>query len=103
MAGDADSNETSAQLPKDEAGRPGRAPANFQSDVTEVTASVAEHMTTPISASEAGELNARDVRARHTNLTEEATLQETDRRALPTEAGQFTVLNSKTTKRFSAA
>jgi hypothetical protein len=36
-------------------------------------------------------------------LTEEATPQETDRRATPTEAGKVTVLKSKATKRFSAA
>ena len=33
-------NETPAQLPKIGAGRPGRAPANFQPDVTEATVSV---------------------------------------------------------------
>ena len=31
-----------ANLPKTEAGRPGRAPVNFQPDVTEATVSVAE-------------------------------------------------------------
>jgi hypothetical protein len=36
-------------------------------------------------------------------LTEEATPHETYRRATPTEAGKVTVLNSKATKRFSAA
>ena len=38
---DACQNETLARLPKDEAGRPGRAPANYPSDVTEATVSVA--------------------------------------------------------------
>ena len=61
MAGDADSNGTSAQLPKIEVGKPGSAPAYFQPGVTEVTASVAENMTTPNTASEAGERNAGNV------------------------------------------
>jgi hypothetical protein len=36
-------------------------------------------------------------------LTEEEAPHETDRRAIPTEAGKVTVLKSKATKRFSAA
>ena len=58
---DAGEDETPAYLPKDEAGRPERAPENAQLDVTEATTSVAENMTMPISASEAGERNARNV------------------------------------------
>ena len=64
MAGDADSNETSAQLPKIEAGRLERAPENFQLDVTEATVPVAGKLTTSITVSEADQRNARDVRAR---------------------------------------
>ena len=64
MAGDADSNETSAQSPKIEAGRLERAPENFQLDVTEATVSVAGKLTTSITVSEADQRNARDVRAR---------------------------------------
>ena len=90
-------------LPKDEAGRPERALENLQSDVSEATASVVGKLSTPITVSEAGQRNARDVRARKTDLTEEATPQETDRRAAPTEAGKVNVLKSKATKRFSAA
>ena len=37
------------------------------------------------------------------DLTEEATPQETDRRATPTDAGKVNVLKSKAIKRFSAA
>ena len=40
---EADENETPANLPKTEAGRPGRARENSQPDVTEATVSVAEH------------------------------------------------------------
>ena len=64
MAEDADSNETSAQLPKIEAGRLERAPENFQLYVTEATVSVAGKLTTSITVSEADQRNARDVRAR---------------------------------------
>ena len=64
MAEDADSNETSAQLPKIEAGRLERAPENFQLDVTEATVSVAGKLTTSITVSETDQRNARDVRAR---------------------------------------
>ena len=39
---DADANRVPTHLPKDEAGRPGRAPANSQPDVSEATVSVAE-------------------------------------------------------------
>ena len=48
-------------LPKDEAGKLGRAPANFQPDVTEATVRVTEKLTTPITVSEAGERNVCDV------------------------------------------
>ena len=48
-------------LPKTEAGRPGRAPVNFQQDVTEATASVADSLTVPITVSGAGQRNACDV------------------------------------------
>ena len=44
-----------------EAGKPGRAPANFQPDVTDATASIAEKLTTPTTVSEAGSRNACDV------------------------------------------
>ena len=44
-----------------EAGKPGRAPANFQPDVTEATMSVAGKLSTPITVSEAGQRNAFDV------------------------------------------
>ena len=52
------------ELPKDEAGTPGRAPEEFQLDVTEATVSMAEKLTTPITVSEADQHNARNVRAR---------------------------------------
>ena len=61
MAGDAGVNETPAELPIDEAGKPGRAPENFQPDVTEATVSVAGKLGTPITVSEAGQGNACDV------------------------------------------
>ena len=48
-------------LPKDEAGTPGRASANFQPVVTEAAVSMAEKLTTPITVSEAGQGNACDV------------------------------------------
>ena len=48
-------------LPKDEAGTPGRAPANFQPDVSEATVSMAEKLTTPITVSEAGQRNTCEV------------------------------------------
>ena len=70
---DADANRAPAHLPKDEAGRLERAPVNSQPGVSEVTASAAEDVTTPITASEAGKPNACDVFARHTNVTEEVT------------------------------
>ena len=41
-----------------EAGKPGRAPANFQPDVTEATVSVAGKLSTPITVSEAGQRKA---------------------------------------------
>ena len=43
-----------------EAGTPGRAPANFQPDVTEATVSVAGKLSTPITVSEAGQRNVCD-------------------------------------------
>jgi hypothetical protein len=58
---DAGENEGPACLPKTEVGKPGRAPENFPPDVTEATASVAVNLTTPITVSEAGQRNARDV------------------------------------------
>ena len=103
MAGDADRNETLAYLPKIEAGTPERAPKNLPPDVSEATASVVGKLTTPIFVSEAGQRNACDVLARQTDLTEETTWREADRRATPTEAVKVTVLKSKATKRFSAA
>ena len=103
MAGDADATRTPAHLPKAGAGKPGRAPANFQPDVTEAAVSMAEKLTTSITVSEAGQRDACDVLARHADLTEEATQRETDRRATPTEVGKVTVLKSKAIKRFSAA
>ena len=48
-------------LPKDEAGTPGRAPANLSLDVSEATVSMAEKLTTPITVSEAGQRNVCDV------------------------------------------
>ena len=60
-AKEADKGEVLVDLPKDEAGKPGRAPANFQPDVTEATVSVAGKSTTPITVSEAGQRNACDV------------------------------------------
>ena len=44
-----------------EAGKPGRAPANFQPDVTEAAVSMAEKLTTPITVSEAGQRNTCEV------------------------------------------
>ena len=41
-----------------EAGKPGRAPANFQPDVTEATMSAAGKLGTPITVSEAGQRDA---------------------------------------------
>ena len=51
-------NEALAHMPKAEAGKPGRAPEEFQLDVTEATVSVAGKLTTPITVSEAGQRNA---------------------------------------------
>ena len=61
MAGDADVNRTLVDLPKDEAGRPERAPVNSQPDVTEAAVSVPDELTMAITVSEAGERNACDV------------------------------------------
>ena len=61
MAGDADVNRALANLPKAGAGKPGRAPANFQPDLTDATVSVAGKLSTPNTVSEAGQGNARDV------------------------------------------
>ena len=60
-AKEAGEGEASVDLPKDEAGTPGRAPANFQPDVSEATGSMAEKLTIPITVSEAGQRNACDV------------------------------------------
>ena len=57
-AKEAGKGEALVDLPKDEAGTPGRAPANFQPDVTEAAVSMAEKLTTPITVSEAGQRNA---------------------------------------------
>ena len=43
-----------------EAGKPVRAPANFQPDVTEATVSVAGKLSTPITVPEAGQRNVCD-------------------------------------------
>ena len=43
-----------------EAGKPDRAPANFEPDVTEATVSVAGKLSTPITVSEAGQRNVCD-------------------------------------------
>ena len=56
-AKEAGESETLEDLPKAEAGKPGRAPANFQPDVSEATVSMAEKLTTPITVSEAGQRN----------------------------------------------
>ena len=58
MAVDADANRAQAHLPKTEAGKPGRAPENFQPDVTEAAASAADNLTLPITVSEARERKA---------------------------------------------
>ena len=50
-----------ANLPKIEAEKPERAPVNFPPHVTEEAVSMAEKLTTPITVSEAGQRNARDV------------------------------------------
>jgi hypothetical protein len=42
-AKEAGKGEALADLPKDEAGKPRRAPENFQPNVTEATVSVAKH------------------------------------------------------------
>ena len=60
-AKEAGESETLAHLPKAEAGRPGRAPANFQPDVTEAAVSMAGKLSTPNTVSEAGQRNACDV------------------------------------------
>ena len=61
MAGDADGNETLAQLPKIEVGRPARAPEKFQPGVSEATVSVAGKLSMRINVSEAGQRNVCDV------------------------------------------
>ena len=60
-AKEAGEGDTLADLPKDEAGTPGRAPANFQPDVTEAAVSMAEKLTTPITVYEAGQRNTCEV------------------------------------------
>ena len=60
-AKEARESETFAHLPKAEAGKPGRAPANFQPDVTEAAVSMAEKLTTPITVFEAGQRNTCEV------------------------------------------
>ena len=100
---DTDATRVPADLPKDEAGRPERAPENPQPDVTEATVSVPDELTIAITVSEAGQRNACNVRARLADLDEVETCWQGIRRALPNEAGKITVLLSKTAKRFSAA
>ena len=58
---ESDEGDALVDLPKDEAGAPGRAPANFQPDVTEAAVPMAEKLTTPITASEAGQRNTCEV------------------------------------------
>ena len=60
-AKEAGKGEALVDLPKDEAGTPGCAPANFQPDVTEAAVSMAEKLTTPITVSEAGQRNTCEV------------------------------------------
>ena len=48
-------------MPKDEAGRFGRAPEKFQPDVSEATVSVVVELATSVIVSEAGERNACNV------------------------------------------
>jgi hypothetical protein len=55
---EAGANEALASLPKAEAGKPERAPANAPPCVTEAAVSVAEKLTAPNTVSEAGERNA---------------------------------------------
>ena len=99
---DADANRTPAHLPKTEAGRPGRAPVNFQPGVIEATASAADNLTMPITVAEACERNACDVRARYANLTKkQRTDNLTEERRQP-KPGKG-VLKHKAIKRFSAA
>ena len=57
-AKEAGKGEVLVDLPKDEAGMPGRAPANFQPDVTEAAVSMAGKLSTPNTVSEAGQRNA---------------------------------------------
>ena len=58
---DADASRTPTHLPKTEAGRAGRAPVNFQPDVTEATVSVVVEQTMPVTVYEDGQRNACDV------------------------------------------
>ena len=58
---DADANRAPADLPKDEAVWPGRAPVNFQPDVTEATVSVPDELTMAITVSEAAERDASEM------------------------------------------
>ena len=60
-AKEAGKGEALVDLPKAGAGKPERAPANFQPDVTEATVSVAGKLSTPITVSEAGQRNACNV------------------------------------------
>ena len=55
---DADAHRALTHLPKDEARRPGRAPANSPSDVTEATVSVVVELATLVTVYEAGQRNA---------------------------------------------
>ena len=58
---DADANRAPTHLPKDEAGRPGRAPENFRPGVSEAAVSVPDELTMPNTVSEAGKRSACDV------------------------------------------
>ena len=60
-AKEAGEGDALVDLPKDEAGKPDRAPANSPPDVTEAAVSMAEKLTTPITVSEAGQGKACDV------------------------------------------
>ena len=60
-AKEAGESDALVDLPKDEAGTPGRAPANFQPDVSEAAVSMTEKLTTLITVSEAGQRNTCEV------------------------------------------
>jgi hypothetical protein len=84
---EAGEDETIANLPKNRSGK-ARARTREPSGRTFPKQPHLERETgrKPISVSEANQLNARDVRARTTDLDEEATHRQLVRRATPTEA-----------------